>query len=138
MRNGQRQAHKGQAEDPEPIANISEQEDTKSLGQSMSNTCGPPCPIIRVERMVEGVDPWTGKEEVPLSDIERKLSWLQIKLEELIPGYTDGVTQKFSSDEDGLPKDNHEKRSTTTAQAAKGNRKSPYLRNSGENFKTMP
>jgi hypothetical protein len=42
---------------------------------------------------------------VQLADVERKLSWLRSKLKELIPGYTDGMTQKFSCEEDGLPKD---------------------------------
>jgi hypothetical protein len=127
----------GQAEDLEQLANISEgrQDDTDSRGQSMSNTCGLPCPIIRVERKDEKVEAWTGKMEVPLTDIERKLSWLQIKLEELIPGYTDGVTQEVSrEEEDGLPKDNHEKRNTTAAQAAKGQQDTPLPENSGESF----
>jgi hypothetical protein len=62
-RNGQRQAHMGQAEDSEPLADISEQEDTNSLGQSLNNTCGPPCPVSRVERKGEEVDACTDISE---------------------------------------------------------------------------
>jgi hypothetical protein len=72
--------------------------------------------------------------EVPTPDIERKLSWLQTKLEELIPGYTDGVTQKVSSEEDGVPKGNHEKRSTTAARAAKGQQEEPKPEEFGGDF----
>jgi hypothetical protein len=100
----------------------------------MSNTCEPPCPVNRVERKGEKVETCTGKEVVQLADVERKLSWLQTKLEELIPGYTDGVTQKFSSGEDGLPKDNHEKRRTTAAQAAKGQQDTPLPEAFGGEF----
>jgi hypothetical protein len=39
-------------------------------------------------------DSSTGREEDQLSWTERKLLWLQIKLAELIPDYTDGVAQE--------------------------------------------
>jgi hypothetical protein len=43
----------------------------------------------------------TGKEEIKLSLDEKKL-WLQVKLEELNPGYTDGGTQKKESSSSGF------------------------------------
>jgi hypothetical protein len=69
----------------------------------MSKTCGCPCPVNRIEREGEEAHTCTGKEDAQLSRVERKLLWLQMKLEELIPGYTDGVTQKISRGTDHLP-----------------------------------
>jgi hypothetical protein len=80
-------------------------------------------------------DTYTGKEEDHLSWDERKLLWLQFKLEELIPGYTGGVTQmKKSRAGDLYQEENQEQRRSSAAHAAKGQQEEPLPVNPGEQF----
>jgi hypothetical protein len=80
-------------------------------------------------------DSGTGREEDQLSRVERKLLWLQIKLEKLIPGYTDGATQKKESITCGFyQEENQEQRKSPAAQATKGQQEEPLPVNSGEQF----
>jgi hypothetical protein len=112
----------------------------KPSGQSMSSTCGLPCPIIRAEKKDGEINSDTGKEEkqlsdvIQLSEVESMLLWLQIKLNELIPGYMDGVTQKISRRTGGLPKGQSREEETDRRSSGEGATESALTCESGGVF----
>jgi hypothetical protein len=112
--------------DQEKIADPIEKGNPNPSGQSRGNTHARESLIVVQEERERDTCP--GKEEDQLSWDERRLLWLQIKLEELIPGYTDGVTQKKDSRTGGFPKRRIRNRGDRPPlKRRRGNKKSPFL-----------